>query len=122
MSLPDFFFERITSEIHQQMEGVLALAERLARQPLGADAQACVAGVSEAAACVRQILASSADLKAAATQGMVFDPAPKRVRAPAGRADGCDPRRPRTRRGPHPAERGQRRRNATLIGSHRRSA
>ena len=80
MSLPDFFFERITSEIHQQMEGVLALAERLARQPLGADAQACVAGVSEAAACVRQILASSADLKAAATQGMVFDPAPKRVR------------------------------------------
>ncbi|HQT54613.1 MAG TPA: response regulator [Phenylobacterium sp.] len=80
MSLPDFFFERITSEIHQQMEGVLALAERLARHPLGADAQACVAGVSEAAACVRQILASSADLKDAATQGMAFEPAPKRVR------------------------------------------
>ena len=80
MSLPDFFFERITSEIHQQMEGVLALAERLARHPLGADAQACVAGVSEAAACVRQILASSADLKDAATQGIAFDPAPKRVR------------------------------------------
>ena len=38
MSLPEFFFERVTSEIHQQMEGVLALAERLARQPVGADA------------------------------------------------------------------------------------
>ena len=70
MSLPDFFFERVTSEIHQQMEGVLALADRLARHPLGADAQACVAGVSEAAACVRQILASTADLKDAATRGM----------------------------------------------------
>ena len=80
MSLPDFFFERITSEIHQQMEGVLALAERLARHPLGADAQACVAGVSEAAASVRQILASSADLKDAATRGMAFEPAPKRLR------------------------------------------
>ncbi|MES2341032.1 MAG: response regulator [Pseudomonadota bacterium] len=80
MSLPDFFFERVTSEIHQQMEGVLALAERLARQPLSADAQTCVAGVAEAAACVRQILASSADLKDAATSGMAFEPAPKRLR------------------------------------------
>ena len=30
MSLPEFFYERVTSEIHQQMEGVLALAERRA--------------------------------------------------------------------------------------------
>ena len=66
MSLPEFFYERVTSEIHQQMEGVLALAERLARQPMGADAQACVAGVVEAARTVRQILASSDDLKDAA--------------------------------------------------------
>ena len=66
MSLPEFFYERVTSEIHQQMEGVLALAERLARQPMGADAQACVAGVTEAARAVGQILMSSSDLKAAA--------------------------------------------------------
>lgn len=79
MSLPEFFFERVTSEIHQQMEGVLALAERLARQPLGADAQACVAGVAEAARSVRQILASSADLKDAALSGLTFSPEPKRV-------------------------------------------
>lgn len=79
MSLPEFFFERVTSEIHQQMEGVLALAERLARQPLGADAQACVAGVAEAARSVRQILASSADLKDAALQGLTFSPEAKRV-------------------------------------------
>ena len=43
MSLPEFFFERVTSEIHQQMEGVLALSERLARQPMAPDAQDCVA-------------------------------------------------------------------------------
>ena len=79
MSLPEFFYERVTSEIHQQMEGVLALAERLARQPMGADAQACVAGVVEAARTVRQILASSDDLKDAATDGLTFTPQPKRA-------------------------------------------
>jgi CheY-like chemotaxis protein len=79
MSLPEFFFERVTSEIHQQMEGVLALAERLSRQHLGADAQACVAGINEAARAVRQILASSADLKDAAVDGLNFSPQAKRV-------------------------------------------
>lgn len=79
MSLPEFFFERVTSEIHQQMEGVLALAERLSRQPLGPDAQACVAGVAEAARSVRQILASSSDLKDAALTGLSFAPEPKRI-------------------------------------------
>ena len=79
MSLPEFFYERVTSEIHQQMEGVLALAERLARQPMGADAQACVAGVAEAARTVRQILVSSADLKTASSDGLSFEPQPKRV-------------------------------------------
>ncbi|MDB5468723.1 MAG: sensor histidine kinase/response regulator, partial [Caulobacter sp.] len=80
MSLPDFFFERVTSEIHQQMEGVLALAERLSRQHLTPDAQTCVAGVAEAAASVRQIISASMDLKTAATEGLAFDPAPKRLR------------------------------------------
>jgi len=79
MSLPEFFFERVTSEIHQQMEGVLALAERLSRHPMGADAQACVAGVAEAACTVRQILASSTDLKSAATDGLTFKLEPKRL-------------------------------------------
>lgn len=80
MSLPDFFFERVTSEIHQQMEGVLALAERLSRQHLTPDAQTCVAGVAEAAASVRQIISASMDLKSAADAGLAFDPAPKRLR------------------------------------------
>ncbi|KRB52216.1 response regulator [Phenylobacterium sp. Root700] len=79
MSLPEFFFERVTSEIHQQMEGVLALSERLARQPMAPDAQACVAGVVEAARAVRQILTSSADLKTAATDGLLFTAQPKRA-------------------------------------------
>ncbi|HEX5377272.1 MAG TPA: response regulator [Phenylobacterium sp.] len=80
MSLSDFFFERVTSEIHQQMEGVLALAERLSRQHLTQDAQVCVAGVAEAAASVRQIISSSMDLKTAANEGLGFDPTPKRLR------------------------------------------
>jgi hypothetical protein len=80
MSSPDFFFERVTSEIHQQMEGVLALAERLGRQHLTPDAQTCVAGVAEAAATVRQIVAASMDLKTAATDGLAFKPEPKRLR------------------------------------------
>ncbi len=80
MSLPDFFFERVTSEIHQQMEGVLALAERLSRQHLTPDAQTCVAGVAEAAASVRQIISASMDLKTAADTGLGFDPTPKRLR------------------------------------------
>jgi CheY-like chemotaxis protein len=80
MSLPDFFFERVTSEIHQQMEGVLALAERLSRQHLTPDAQTCVAGVAEAAASVRQIISASMDLKTAATEGLAFEPAARRLR------------------------------------------
>ena len=76
MSLPEFFYERVTSEIHQQMEGVLALAERLARQPMSMDSQACVAGVVEAARIVRQILASSADLRAATVDGLHLNPRP----------------------------------------------
>lgn len=79
MSLPEFFFERVTSEIHQQMEGVLALAERLSRQPMSVDAQACVAGINEAARAVRQILMSSSDLKTAAVDGLEFTPEPKRI-------------------------------------------
>ncbi|WP_304166616.1 response regulator [Phenylobacterium aquaticum] len=80
MPSQEFFFERVTSEIHQQMEGVLALAERLARQPLGADAQSCVAGVIEACVNVRQIVASSMDLRNAAATGIELNLAPHRLR------------------------------------------
>src|SRR5689334_13260821 len=80
MSLPDFFFERVTSEIHQQMEGVLALSERLSRQHLTPDAQTCVSGVSEAATSVLRIISASMDLKTAAIEGLKFAPEPKRLR------------------------------------------
>lgn len=80
MSSKEFFFERVTREIHQQMEGVLALAERLARQPLGPDAQACVAGVTEACLNVRGIVASSMDLMSASETGIELNLAPHRLR------------------------------------------
>ena len=77
MSHSEFFFERVTSEIHLQMEGVLALVERLSRQPLNADAQTCVAGLAEAATSVRQIVTTTMDLRAASSDdGLSFNPAP----------------------------------------------
>jgi CheY-like chemotaxis protein len=80
MSLPYFFFERVTSEIHQQMEGVLALAERLERQHLSPDALACVEGVAEAASAVRKILGASMELHQASGENLVFDNGPVRLR------------------------------------------
>lgn len=79
MSLPAFFFDRVSAEIRQQMDGVLALADQLSRQRLAPDAQACVAGVAEAAAGVRRTLDSALDLKAVATDGLALSPAPIRL-------------------------------------------
>ena len=62
MSLPDYFFERVTADIRQQMDGVLALAEQLGRGRLTPDAAACVDGVADAAAGVRRMLDCAADL------------------------------------------------------------
>ena len=42
MSLQAFFFDRVTAEICQQMEGVLALTEQLQRMRLATDAESCV--------------------------------------------------------------------------------
>lgn len=75
MSLPDFFFDRVSAEIRQQMDGVLALAEQLARLPLPAEAEGCVAGISDSAAGVRRTLAAAMDLKAAAGESLNLDPA-----------------------------------------------
>ena len=80
MSLPEFFFERITDEVRLQMDGVLALAQRLARQPLGSDAQTCIAGITEAAETVRRVLESSVELKAAASEDLTFATQPTLLR------------------------------------------
>jgi len=63
MSLPEFLAERIAAEIHQQMDGVLALTEQLGRQRLTADGEACVASVADAAASVSRIVGAGVDLK-----------------------------------------------------------
>jgi two-component system, sensor histidine kinase len=70
MSLPDYFFERVTADIRQQMDGVVALTDQLARHRLNADAEACVAGVAEAAAGVRRVLDCAVDLKLVAIEGL----------------------------------------------------
>ncbi|HEY9217004.1 MAG TPA: response regulator [Phenylobacterium sp.] len=80
MSLPEFFFERVTDEVRQQMDGVLALAQRLGRQPLSDDAASCVAGITEAADTVRRVLESSLELRAANTSELSFAPAPHLLR------------------------------------------
>ncbi len=80
MSLQEFFLEHIHTEIRQQMDGVLALADQLSRQRLTADAQACVAGVAEVAVSVRRLLDASRELRAATTGPTAHTPAPVRLR------------------------------------------
>ena len=79
-SLPDFLFERVSAEIHQQMDGVLALAEQMGRHALPAEAQACADGVAQAAASVQRIMSRAMDLRTAETQGLVLQPTPQRLR------------------------------------------
>ncbi|MFZ5721005.1 MAG: response regulator [Pseudomonadota bacterium] len=73
MSLSEYFIDRITADIRQQMDGMLALTERLARERLTADGEACVASVGEAAAGIARVLDAARDLKALATQGLAPD-------------------------------------------------
>jgi CheY-like chemotaxis protein len=79
MSFSEFTSERIAAEILQQMEGVLALTDRLSRERLGPEAEQCVDGVTEAAASVRRILTDSIELKAAADGGLSFAPQAHRL-------------------------------------------
>jgi len=80
MSLPEFFFDRVTADIRQQMDGILALADQLARQRLTPDAQACVSGVAEAAEGVRRTLDAALDLRSVTTAGLTSTPAPLQLR------------------------------------------
>jgi CheY-like chemotaxis protein len=81
MPLPEFLFESVTADIRQQMEGVLALTDRLTRRPLAPDVEACVSGVAEAAASVRRLIDTSVQLAAAAPQALTFNPEPLPLRA-----------------------------------------
>jgi len=76
MSLPEFFFERVTADIRQQMDGILALTDQLGRQRLTPDAQACVSGVAEAATGVRRMLSAAVDLRTVNNQGLPLQTAP----------------------------------------------
>jgi two-component system, sensor histidine kinase len=80
MSLPEFFFDRVTADIRQQMDGMLALTDQLARQRLTADGEACVASVVEAAQGVRRMLDTALDLKNVSTEGLHLDLQPIRLR------------------------------------------
>jgi CheY-like chemotaxis protein len=80
MSLPKFFFDRVTAEICQQMDGVLALTEQLKRQRMSPDAEACVSGVEEAASGVRRMMDAAVSLRKVSTEGLTLDPAPLRLR------------------------------------------
>ena len=60
MSLPDYFLDRVTADIRQQMAGIVALTNQLARQRLTPDGQACVSSVAEAAEGVRRMLDAAA--------------------------------------------------------------
>jgi len=76
MSLPEFLADRVSAEIRQQMDGVLALAEQLGRQRLTPDGEACLASVVAAADGVRRMVEAGRDLKGMAAQGLSLDLAP----------------------------------------------
>ena len=80
MSLSEFFFDRVTADICQQMDGVLALTEQLQRQRLSPDAEVCVSGVNEAAEGVRRLLECAVDLRKVTRGGVTQDPQPLRLR------------------------------------------
>jgi CheY-like chemotaxis protein len=80
MSLPEFLFDRVTADIRQQMAGIAALTEQLARQRLTPDAQACLASVSEAAESVRRVLDAALDIRTMQMDGLKLAPAPLRLR------------------------------------------
>jgi CheY-like chemotaxis protein len=73
-------FERLAAEIRQQMGGVLALVDRMGRGTLSPDAQACVAGVTEAAECVTRILDRATELHATEGRAVILRPEPIRLR------------------------------------------
>src|SRR5262245_1293539 len=79
-SLSEPLFERLTAEIRQQMDGVLALVDRMGRNALSADAQACVAGVTEAAESVTRILDRAMDLHTTAGGTIALHPEPQQLR------------------------------------------
>ncbi|HEX7886332.1 MAG TPA: response regulator [Phenylobacterium sp.] len=80
MSLPEFFLDRVAADIRQQMDGMLAMTEQLARQRLTSDGEALVASVAEAAVGVQRILDSALDLKSVAMDGVQIEIAPIRLR------------------------------------------
>jgi CheY-like chemotaxis protein len=80
MSLQAFFFDRVTAEICQQMEGVLALTEQLQRMRLTTDADSCVSGVEESASGVLRMMKAALNLRKVNFEGLTLDPAPLRLR------------------------------------------
>ncbi|MDO8901274.1 MAG: response regulator [Phenylobacterium sp.] len=80
MSPSEFFFDHVTEEIRIQVEGMLALTERLCRQHLSADAVACVEGIDEAAHSVSRLLSTARDLKIAAAEQLALNPARHQLR------------------------------------------
>src|SRR5258708_36477090 len=82
MSLQTFFFDRVIAEICQQMDGVLALTEQLARQRLSPDAEACVSGVAESATGERRMIESAPHPGKGATGSLALPPSPPDLPAP----------------------------------------
>lgn len=76
MSAPDYLFDRVTQEIRQQMDCILALTTRLATPLPAADARACVEGVTAAAESVRRMATASSDIRAALSDTLALTPGP----------------------------------------------
>src|SRR6185369_11258920 len=69
-----------TTDIRQQMDGVVALAGQLSRQRLNPDGQACIASIEEAAVGVQRLLALALDLRGVTQKGLDLQLEPVRLR------------------------------------------
>lgn len=87
MSAPDYLFDRVTQEIRQQMDCILALTTRLATPLPAADARACVEGVTAAAEAVRRMATASSDIRAALSDTLALTPGPVALRDLVDRLD-----------------------------------
>ncbi|WP_269714041.1 response regulator [Caulobacter sp. NIBR2454] len=72
--------ERLGADVSRRLEGLASFVERLGREPLGPDGQACLRAIDETLTDVRELLARATDLNAARLGALSIQPHPQPLR------------------------------------------
>ncbi|WP_369060972.1 response regulator [Caulobacter sp. 73W] len=72
--------ERLGADVSRRLEGLASFVERLGREPLGPDGQACLRAIDETLTDVRELLARATDLNAARVGALSIEPRPQALR------------------------------------------